>query len=78
MNLPQQSLEQAMVDVWQNVEDSGKVIALKPTKVWFPPFVMRWFLHSFPIRKARGARGRKKALKQVFNTRLFKMLRRLK
>lgn len=60
--LTQATLENALIDVWSMVK--GDRIALKPTKLIVPPAYYRYLMWRPALRKARGVRGRKQAMKR--------------
>lgn len=58
--LTQTTLENALIDVSSMAK--GNQIALKPTKMIIPPAYYRYLLWRPALHKARGVRGRKKAI----------------
>ena len=60
--LTQESLEKALMEMTGLIEAMGERVALKPTRLIVPPFMFRNMMYRAPVRKARGIRGRKRAL----------------
>ena len=55
-------LEEALQELAQKVESMEALITLRPSHLIVPPVVYRTLMWRSPIRKAKGIRGRKRAL----------------
>ena len=60
--LTQESLERALMEMVGHLESMEERIILRPTHLIIPPAIYRKLMWRSPIRKARGIRGRKRAL----------------
>lgn len=60
--LTHESLEAVLLDMAHMVTSRGEVIRIRPKHLIIPPVMYRSLMYRTPIRKARGIRGRKKAL----------------
>lgn len=75
MALTEASLEQAIMEIMRMVDDSGKRIAVKPTKLIVSYSMLRDLMYLPPIKKARGMRKRKRALTRRGGTLFWKLFR---
>lgn len=73
--LTEASLEQMILNIQGHLDDSKERIALRPTKLIMAPFMYRSLCYRRPVRKARGVRGRKRALAKRRVSLYMKLLR---
>ena len=70
-----ESLEQALMQMAGHIEAMEERIALRPMHLIVPPAIFRNLMWRPPIRKARGMRGRKRAVSRRPAPVLWKMMR---
>jgi len=73
--LTEESLEQALMQMAGHIEAMEERIALRPTHLIVSPAIFRNLMWRPPIRKARGVRGRKRALSKRPAPMFWKMMR---
>lgn len=73
--LTEESLERALMQMAGCIEAMEERIALRPTHLIMPPSMHRLLMWRPPIRKARGIRGRKRAIARRPAPMLWKMMR---
>lgn len=60
--LTQESLEQLLTNLARHIDEVGERISLIPKHLVVPPTIYRKLVYRSPVKKARGIRGRKRAL----------------
>ena len=60
--LTEDSLTRALEQLAGMVDDAEKRITLRPSHLIMPPYMYRKLMWRSPVRKAKGIRGRKRAL----------------
>lgn len=73
--LTEESLEQALMQMAVHIDAMEDRIALRASHLIVPPAILRNLMWRPPIRKAKGIRGRKRALSRRPAPVLWKMMR---